>query len=131
MQIIDEELLNKVTMEAKESLRLRKNYNFHDSMSSPSQRLLNAVEPGSLLPIHRHMNTSETYVILRGKARVYIYNNEKKIMQNVLLDPLKGNYGGHIPIGQWHSLESLESGTVIYESKDGPYIPVSPENVLK
>ena len=131
MDLIDEELLARVTAEAKASPRLRKNYNFHDQQDAPSQRLLNAVEPGTVLPIHRHLHTSETYVVLRGSVRVLIYNDNRQIVQDVVLSPAKGQYGGHIPAGQWHTIEVLESGTMIFECKDGPYIPVSSENTLE
>ena len=130
MELIDETLLNRVTQEAKESQRLRKNYNFHKELEAPSQRLLNAVEPGTVLPIHRHPQTSETYVVLRGRVRVLIYDDDRNIVQDVVLSPQSGRYGGHSPAGQWHTIEVLESGSVIFECKDGPYIPVTPENTL-
>lgn len=130
MKLIDENLLDEVTAEAKASPRLRKNYNFHDKLDAPSQRLLNAVEPGTVMPIHRHLNTSETYFVVRGKVRVTIYNDKKELLQEVVLDPKTGNFGGHIPAGEWHSIEVLESGSMIFECKDGPYTPITPENIL-
>lgn len=128
---IDSKLLNKVSAQAKLNERLRMNFNFHDTLGAPAQRLLNALEPGTILPIHRHQHTAETYILLRGKIKVLYYNDKKEIVQSVLLDPLKGNYGVHIPIGQWHTLEVLEEDTVIFEVKDGPYTPLSSEDLMK
>lgn len=131
MGLINEDLLNEVTQQAKESPRLRMNHNLHDSLDAKAQRLLNALEPGTILPIHRHTHTAETYLLLRGRIRVMYYNNQKEETESVILDPAKGNYGVHIPAGQWHTLEVLESGSVIFEVKDGPYRPLREEDLLK
>lgn len=130
MEIIDQILLDKVSKEAQASTRLRMNYNFHTSLEAGAQRLLNALEPGTELPIHRHVHTGETYLLLRGKIRVMFYNDHKEMTDSVLLNPLEGKYGIHIPAGQWHTLEVLESGSVIFEVKDGPYTPLTAENKL-
>jgi len=130
MQLIDQLLLDKVTGEAKSSPRLRMNHNFHDSNDAPVQRLLNALEPGTQIPVHRHPLTDETYVLLRGKMRVMYYDNQGLETESVMLDPLNGRYGIHIPAGQWHSLEVLESGSVILEVKEGPYSPLSNEDIF-
>lgn len=130
MEIIDDQLLDRVSEKAKESQRLRMNHNFHTSPEAGAQRLLNALEPGTELPIHRHIHTAETYFVIRGKIKVLFYNDNKQITDTVLLDPLQGNYGVNIPTGQWHTLEVLVSGTVIFEVKDGPYTPISEENIL-
>jgi len=106
------------------------NHNFHESMNAKSQRLLNALEPGTELPIHRHRHTAETFIILRGTLRVLFYNREREILDMMVLNPLTGKYGVDIPAGQWHTLEVLESGTVIFEVKDGPYMPIGDEDVL-
>lgn len=121
--IINEALLNEVADRAKASPRLRMNYNLHDSPEANAQRLLNALEPGTVLSIHRHQNTAETYIVLRGAIRVFFYNDQKKLTNTFVLDPKKKTYGIHIPKGQWHTLEVLESGTVNFEVKDGPYAP--------
>ena len=105
--LIDHVLLDRVTKDAKESPRLRMNYNFHESLSSPSQRLLNALEPGTVLPIHRHRHTAETYVLLRGRMRVLFYDDDKKEINRYELDPAEGTYGVNIPRGQWHTIEVL------------------------
>lgn len=130
MEVIDDQLLDQVSGKAKENQRLRMNYNFHASPEAGAQRLLNALEPGTELPIHRHTHTAETYFVIRGKIKVLFYNDTKQITDTVLLDPLQGNYGVNIPMGQWHTLEVLASGTVIFEVKDGPYTPISEENIL-
>lgn len=127
--ILDNKLLDEIGKQAQVSPRLRMNYNLHDSLEAKAQRLLNALEVGTVLPIHRHVNTSETYVLLRGRIRVMFYNDLGAETDSFLLDPLRGNYGVHIPKGQWHTLEVLESA-VILEVKDGPYAPIQPEDLL-
>jgi len=130
MQLIDNELLNQVSAAAGKSPRLRMNHNFHPSPDSGAQRLLNAVEPGTELAIHRHLHTAETYLLLRGKIKVIFYNDRKEITESALLDPLQGQYGINIPAGQWHTLEVLEKGSVIFEVKDGPYTHLTTANIL-
>lgn len=127
---IDKELLDNLTIQAKSSPRLRMNMDLRDSAEDQSQRMLNALEPGTVLSIHRHMNTSETVAILRGRAVQYLYDDEGRETGSVLLEA-----GGEIPamqveIGQWHRLEALESGTVIVEFKNGRYEPIGPEDIL-
>ncbi|MFA5649836.1 MAG: WbuC family cupin fold metalloprotein [Proteiniphilum sp.] len=128
--LINEELLDEVTAKAKASERLRMNHNLHDRLEAKAQRLLNALEPGTILPIHRHRHTAETYIVLRGSIRVLFYNQEKQLISEFLLDPRRNEHGLHIPAGQWHTLEVLESGTVIFEVKDGPYTPLSEEDIM-
>lgn len=125
MEIINNALLNELTVKASESERLRMNHNFHDSNESKSQRLLNALEPGTVIPLHKHDNTAETYIVLRGSIRVDFYNSADSITESTVIDPLKGTYGIDIPAGQLHTLEVLKNGTVIFECKDGPYIPIN------
>ncbi|MBB1539269.1 MAG: WbuC family cupin fold metalloprotein [Prevotella sp.] len=131
MKLIDKSLLDTVTSGAKESNRLRMNYNFHDSLDAPCQRLLNALEPGTIVPIHRHQHTSETYILLRGKLRMMFYNDDKEIIEETILSSESANYGIHIPAGVWHAMEVLASGTVIFETKDGPYMPIQECDILK
>ena len=128
--LIDKKLLDEVTERAKESERLRMNYNLHDSLEAKAQRLLNALEPGTLLPIHRHRHTAETYIVLRGAIKVLFYDENKMLTDEFMVSPQEGIYGVHIPAGQWHTLEVLESGTVIFEVKDGPYMPLGPEDII-
>lgn len=123
--ILDDKLLDEVTARAKTSERLRMNFNLHDSLDAKAQRLLNALEPGTVLPVHRHPHTDETYVILRGRFDVIFCDEHGRQTQRFALDPLKGVYGIHVPKGQWHTLEVLESGTVLFEVKDGPYAPLA------
>lgn len=130
MKIIDETLLDEVTRQAKDSPRLRMNYNFHESLDAKAQRLLNALEPGTILPVHRHPHTAETYLLLRGKIRVLYYNDQKEVTESTVLDSRCGRYGVHIPKNQWHTLEVLESGSVIFEVKDGPYTPLEEKDML-
>ena len=127
--LIDKKLLDEVTERAKGSERLRMNHNLHDSLQSGAQRLLNALEPGTVLPVHRHRQTAETYILLRGRLRVFFHDNDGRLSDSFLLDPLEGQYGIHIPAGQWHSLEVLQSGSVIFEVKDGPYEPLGEGDV--
>ena len=122
MRIIDEELLNEVSSEAKVSPRLRINYNFHQSLDDKCHRFLNAVEPGTVVPIHRHPTKDESFVILRGKVRVTTHNDDGSIIEDVVLSQESGNYGVDIPKGVWHMVEALELGSVIFECKEGPYV---------
>ena len=131
MQLIDKELLDEVSRKALESTRLRVNYNFHDALDAPAQRLLNALQIGTDLPIHRHRHTAETYILLQGELKVIFYDDNKTITATTVLNPLKGKYGVHIPTGQWHTIEVLTPDTVIFEVKDGPYAPLSVEDILK
>lgn len=131
MRIIDNELLDKLTEQAATNERLRKNYNLHRSLNDNVQRLLNAMEPGTELPVHRHLHTDETYVVLKGSLNVLLYNEKKKLTQTILLDPKIGKYGVSIPAGQWHTVEILEKGTVIFEVKQGPYAPLEAKDVMR
>ncbi len=115
--------------EAEGSPRLRMNRNLHESLEAPAQRLLNALLPGTVLPIHRHRHTAETYILLKGRIDVCFYNDMGKRTDRFQLDPTMGNYGVQIPKGQWHTIEVL-TPSVIFEVKDGPYTPLSPEDTL-
>lgn len=128
--LIDEKLLNSVTEKALTSPRLRMNHNFHEKLDAPAQRLLNALEPGTVLPVHRHQHTDETYIVLRGFITVIFYNENNLPVEEFEVSPQKGVYGIHIPAGQWHTLEVMETGTVIFEVKDGPYTPLKEEDML-
>jgi len=130
MRIIDNDLLHKLVEQAQENERLRKNYNLHSSLNDNVQRLLNAMEPGTELPIHRHLHTDETYIVLQGSLNVLLYNDKKKLIQTILLDPKQGKYGVSIPADQWHTVEILEKGTVIFEVKQGPYSPLESKDIM-
>ena len=92
--------------------------------------MLNAVEPGTVVPIHRHPTKDESFVILRGKVRVTTHNDDGFIIEDVVLSQASGNYGVDIPKNVWHKMESLESGSVIFECKEGPYVPHDAEGIL-
>lgn len=129
---ITQALLDKLTEEAKASPRLRMNYDLRNSENDQSQRMLNAIEPGSPLPIHRHQKTSETVVCLRGRLVEEYYDELERICtERIELSPNGPVVALNIPAGQWHTVRSLESGTVILEMKNGPYEPISPEDILK
>lgn len=127
--IINDELLDKVTAEAQESPRFRMNFNLHDSLDARAQRLINVLLPGTILPIHRHRHTAETYILLRGKILIVFYNETGAQSHRFLLDPTTGNYGVQIPRGQWHTVEVIEP-SAIFEVKDGPYTPLTPEDTM-
>ncbi len=129
---ITQVLLNNLTEQAKASPRLRMNMDLRNSAEDKSQRMLNAIEPGSPLPIHRHRNSSETVVCLRGRLVEEFYDElERRCTEAIELSPNGPVVAVNIPIGQWHTVRSLESGTVILEVKDGPYEPLGPEDVLE
>ena len=129
---ITQAILDGLTEQAKSSPRLRMNLDLRDSDSDNSQRLLNAIEPGSPLPIHRHQNTSETMVCLRGKLQVEYYDELERICSDsFILEPNGFNVAVSIPIGVWHTVHSLESGTCILEMKNGAYEPLSDVDILK
>lgn len=129
---ITQALLDKLTEEAKASPRLRMNYDLRNSDADQSQRMLNAIEPGSPLPIHRHQKTSETVVCLRGRLVEEYYDDLERICaESIELSPNGLIVALNIPAGQWHTVRSLESGTVILEMKNGPYEPISPEDILE
>lgn len=127
---ITQVLLDDLTAQAKASPRLRMNFDLRDSAKDGSQRMLNAIEPGSQLPIHRHMKSSETVVCLRGRLREVFYNESGEIMEVIDLAPNSECVALNIPIGQWHVVEVLESGTVIMEVKEGAYVPLGKEDMM-
>lgn len=121
---ITQALLDNLTAQAKASPRLRMNYDLRNSPEDKSQRMLNAIEPGSPLPVHRHRHSSETVVILRGRLVEEFYDDLGRICEEAIeLKPGGPVVALNIPIGQWHTVRALESGTVIIEVKDGPYEP--------
>ena len=125
--IIDQKILDDLTDQAKASPRLRMNLDLRNSPTDNSQRMLNAIEPGTVLPIHRHRTTSETVVCLRGHFVEYFYDDSGT--RTAAIDMTPGGTLINIPAGQWHNLVSLESGTVLLEVKDGAYEPVGPEDM--
>ncbi len=130
MKIIDEVLLNSVSAQANASPRLRKNYNFHQSLDDKCHRFLNAVEPGTVVPIHRHPTKDESFVILRGKVRVTTHNDDGSIIEDVVLSQESGNYGVDIPKNVWHKLEAIEQNSYIFECKEGQFVPHEEGGIL-
>lgn len=128
---ITQALLDGLTEQAKASPRLRMNYDLRNSANDQSQRMLNAIEPGSVIPIHRHQKSSETVVCLRGRLVWEYYDElERVCTETIEVSPNGPVVALNIPMGQWHTLRALESGTVIMESKDGAYEPQSPVDIL-
>lgn len=126
--IIDQSLLDSLTAQAKASPRLRMNMDLRNSSEDKSQRMLNAIEPGTIMPIHRHRSSSETCICLRGHFEENFYDENGNLTETI--DMVPGGVVLNIEVGQWHNLKSLESGTVLFEAKDGPYAPLSPEDVF-
>ena len=145
--VIDTLLLDKLTAQAKASPRLRMNLDLRNSDAASSQRMLNAIEPGSVVPVHRHQKTSETMVVLRGRVVEEYYSSEGALeasyelaaggdarSESGMTDCVSGMTVGcalNIPAGQWHTLRALESGTVILEMKDGAYEPIGVADVME
>lgn len=127
--VFDNNLFNKIIEQAENSPRLRMNFNVHKSLDEKVQKLFNVLLPGTDVPIHRHLHTEETYIILKGKLFVVFYDDLGGQTERILLDPSIGNFGINIPKGQWHSIEVLLP-SVIFEVKEGPYKPLEPEDLL-
>ena len=128
---IDNRLLDELTAQAQASPRLRMNLDLRNSAEDTSQRMLNAIEPGSVVPVHRHRKSSETLVVLRGRVVEEYYSSEGMVEECIELAAGGPVCALNIPVGQWHTLRSLESGTVILEMKDGAYEPIGEGDVLE
>ena len=139
--VIDNEIVDGLTAKAKENPRLRCNLDMRNSADDQSQRMLNALEPGTVLPIHRHRGSSETCICIRGHFEEYLYGyteirsdgtpDPKSFGIIETIDMYPGGPILNIEKGQWHSLKCLESGTILFEAKDGPYQPLSPEDIME
>ena len=130
MKIIDDQLVNDLAEEAKKSPRLRKNYNFHQSLEDKCHRFLNALEPGTQVPVHHHPTKDETFVILKGRVKVLIYNDDGEVVESCVLSHEEGRYGVDIPKNVWHSLECSES-CVLLECKEGPFVEHEADGILE
>lgn len=129
--IITQAFLDSISEQAKASPRLRMNYDLRNSEDDSSQRMLNAIEPGSPERIHRHQHTSETVVCLRGRVVEEFYDELERICtESVVLTPNGPNVAVNIPAGQWHSIRAVESGSVVLSCKDGRYEPMSEADIL-
>lgn len=127
---IDKELLDSLTQKAKASERLRMNMDMRTSQDDASQRMLNALEPGTILPIHRHRFTTETVIMVRGSLKEIFYNDCGEVTDTILMQTGGECPALQIPAGQWHTVEVLEPGTVIFEAKDGAYTPLTEDDIL-
>lgn len=129
--VIDKNLLDDISTQAKASPRLRMNYDLRNTPDDNSQRMLNAIEPGTTIPIHRHRKTSETVVCLRGRVvEEFFDKSEHTCTDAIVLTPTGPNVAVNVPIGQWHRLRSLESGSVVLSVKDGKWKPLEEGDVL-
>lgn len=127
--IIDKKILDELSAKAKASERLRMAYDLRTTPDDGSQRMLSAIEPGTQVPIHRHRNTSETVLCIRGHFKQLLYDEAGNVTDEI--DMLPGGCIVNIPVGKWHNIQSLESGTIMFECKDGKYAPFAPEDVLE
>lgn len=130
MKIIDNNLIDSVIEKAKTSPRLRMNHNFHQSLDDKCHRFLNALEVGTQVPVHHHVTKDETFILLQGRVRVNTYNDDGEIVESIILDREKGCIGVDIPRNTWHNLECLESGSVIFEVKEGPFVEHEIDGIL-
>ena len=129
--VITQAILDNLTAKAKASPRLRMNMDLRNGTEDCSQRMLNAIEPGSPMPIHRHKYTSETVVCLQGRFVEEFYDELERICTDrIELTPGGPNFLVNVPAGQWHTVHALESGSVLLECKDGKYEPLGPEDIL-
>ena len=129
--ILDKKLMDDLSAQAKANPRLRQAFDLRTTPEDQSQRILNAVEPGTILPIHRHRGSTETIIVLRGKVVQHYYDDNGNKTASFELVPGSAQVGMSVPVGQWHALESLEEGSVIFECKDGAYQPLSAEDILE
>ena len=129
--LIDSNILDKLTEWAKQSPRLRMNYDLRNSDQDQSQRMLNALKPETILPIHRHCDTSETVAIIRGAVRQNFYDDNGNVIETLEVHAGDACPFFVVPKGAWHNSESLQSGTIIFEAKDGSYKPLISDDMLK
>ena len=129
--ILNKKLMDDLSAQAKVNPRLRQALDLRTTPDDQSQRILNAVEPGTILPIHRHRGSTETIIVLRGKVVQHYYDDNGNKTASYELAPKSSQVGMSVPVGQWHALESLEEGSVIFECKDGAYHPLSAEDILE
>jgi cupin fold WbuC family metalloprotein len=131
MKILDNKLLTELSELARSNPRLRQNYNLHASLEDPCQRLLNAMEPGSYIRPHRHLvpPKQEGFVGVRGRLAAFIFDQQGKVIDVVLFGPRESACGLDLPEGVWHTVVSLEPGSVFYETKTGPYVPIAVDDM--
>lgn len=127
--VIDKVFLDSLCEQAQNNPRLRINYDLRNSENDQSQRMLNALQPGTILPIHRHPSTSETMIVVQGSVEQKFYDENGKLTESFILKAGSSHAMVHIPAGMWHNLICLEKDTVIFEAKDGAYQPVNIEDI--
>lgn len=127
---LDISLLDTLTAQSKANPRLRQAYDLRTTPEDNSQRILNAMEPGTILPIHRHRGSTETVIVLRGKLRQNFYDEAGHLTESFIAAPNSDIMGFNVELGRWHNSESLASGTVILECKDGKYEPLGEEDIM-
>ena len=130
MKLIDNQLLNGLAEEARKTPRLRKNYNFHQRLDDKCHRFLNALEPGTFIPVHHHPDKAETFVVLKGRVKVTTYNDDGEVLESYILSHEDGRYGVDIPENVWHGLERLEPA-VLLECKAGPFVEHEVDGILE
>ena len=130
MKIIDDKLIDRVAEEARRSPRLRMNYNFHQSLSDKCHRFINALEPGTQIPVHHHPTKDETFVILKGRVRVTTYNDDGEVLESCIISQESGCYGADIPRNVWHGVECLEP-SIVLECKEGPFVEHEVDGILE
>lgn len=128
---IDNKFLDNLTTQAKANPRLRQSFDLRTTSDDNSQRMLNAMEPGTVIPIHRHCTTTETMIMVRGKLIERFFDDAGNLTDEFVMEPCGEHPMIQIEAGQWHSLEVLESGTVIFEAKDGKYVPLDEKDIIK
>ena len=131
VEFIDDHLMAEVASQAREAARLRINYNFHRTTDEPVNRLLNAMNRGSYLPVHRHLSPDrcESSIVLRGRVGLTIYDDSGRVVERRVVGLDSGCCGFDIEAGVWHGLVVLEDDTVLFEVKQGPYAPITPDNL--
>ena len=125
--VVDKKILDELTNQAKATSRLRMNLDLRNSEEDSSQRMLNAIEPGTVMPIHRHKETSETVVCIRGHFEEYLYNEKGQLAETI--DMVPGGAIVNVEAGRWHSLRSIEEGTILFEAKNGAYHPLTEDEI--
>ena len=127
--IVDNKVYDELSRQAKASPRLRLAYDLRNTPEENSQRMLHAIEPGTEIPIHRHWNSTETVLCVRGHCQELLYDEEGKLEE--VIDLVPGGVIVNVPKGKWHNLRSLEIGTILFEAKHGKYEPMRPEDILE
>jgi cupin fold WbuC family metalloprotein len=133
MKIIGKEIIDEVNAEARRSPRLRMNRNIHETLDEPVHKMLNSLQPGTVMPVHRHLHPAkkETFVLLQGSLELRRYADDGSVLERHTLSRATGNVVCEIMPADWHSFTVLEPDTVILEVKQGPYVPLPPEDVLQ